>query len=113
MNPLIRLHNVQGQLRGIEKMILSHRPPGDVKIQFSAAEHSLYELYYTKFFEAVQKNVAAHLSQLSDKYADRPRLLETIDTVRENFHTYNIKQLLSVHKLLCEIDDFEDKNKPE
>ena len=49
MNPLIRLHNVQGQLRGIEKMILSHRPPGDVKIQFSAQTFPLRTLLHKIF----------------------------------------------------------------
>src|SRR5271157_1146340 len=104
---LKHLHLLQGQLTGIENMMLNDRGPEDVNIQLSSVEHSYYSFFHKDFFEALQKDVAAHLSQLLDKYSDCPRLLETLDTVRENFHTYNIRQLLSIYKLLCDLDDFE------
>ena len=110
---LIRLHNVQGQLKGIEKMMLSERPPEDINIQLSAAEHALHNFIHDIFFEALQKEAAALLSYLLDKYANCPRILETLDTINKNLGSYTLFQLPSILKTLCEIDQLGEDYKPE
>ncbi len=112
-NLLIRLHNVQGQLRGIEKMLLDNRRPEDINIQLSAAEHALHNFINKVFFEALQKEIAALISYLLDKYAECPRILETIDTIHKNLGSYTLFQLPSILKLLCKIDQFGEEYKPE
>jgi DNA-binding FrmR family transcriptional regulator len=112
-NLLIRLHNVQGQLNGIEKMVLKHCPPEDINIQLSAAEHAFHNFIHKVFFEALQKEVAALLSTLLDKYANCPRILETLDTIHKNLGSYTLLQLPSILKLLCQIEQFGEEYKPE
>lgn len=107
------LHRLIGQLQSIEKMACKHRCPDDIKIQFSAAEKSLHSLYYKKFFEALQKNDALLLSQLLDKYSDKPYMLETLENIRERFPSFTLFQLIFYFNLLCEFDENGDEIKPE
>ncbi|MGD0710891.1 MAG: metal-sensing transcriptional repressor [Bacteroidales bacterium] len=112
-NLLIRLHNVQGQLNGIEKMMHENRRPEDINIQLSAAEHALYNFIHNLFFEALQKEIAALLSTLFDKYADCSRILETLDTIHKNLGSYPLKELPSILDLLLKIDQIGEEYLPE
>jgi DNA-binding FrmR family transcriptional regulator len=107
------LRRLIGQLQGIEKMAGKHRCPDDVKIQFSAAEQSLYNLFHKKFFEALQKNDASLLSQLLEKYSDKPYILETLEIIRKNFPYFTLIQLIFYFNLLNEFDKNGYEIKPE
>jgi DNA-binding FrmR family transcriptional regulator len=112
-NLLIRLRNVQGQLKGIEKMMLQNRSPEEINIQLSAAEHALYNFNHKVFFEALQKEIAALLSYLFDKYSACPRLLETLDTIHINLGSYPLKELPSILDVLLKIDRLGEEYLPE
>ncbi|MGD0709917.1 MAG: metal-sensing transcriptional repressor [Bacteroidales bacterium] len=112
-NLLKRLHYLQGQLHGIENMMLEHRPPEDINIQLSAVEHAFHNLVYEVFFEFLQKNAALLFSRLLDKFAGCPKIFETLDNIRKNFHTYTVYQLPSIINILCELDHIGDKKEPE
>ncbi|MGD0455892.1 MAG: metal-sensitive transcriptional regulator [Solirubrobacteraceae bacterium] len=112
-NLLIRLHNVQEQLRGIEKMVLDNRRPEDINIQLSAVEHALHNFINIVFFDALQKEIAALISTLFDKYPACPRILETTDTIHKNLGSYMLSQLPSILKLLCKINQLGEEYKPE
>jgi DNA-binding FrmR family transcriptional regulator len=107
------LHRLIGQLQSIEKMIGKHRCPDDINIQFSACENSLHNLFHKKFFEVLQKNDASLLSHLLDKYSEKPYILETLEIIRENFHSFTLFQLIFYFNLLSEFNENGDEIKPE
>ncbi len=110
---LKHLYLLHGQLNGIEKIMLNDRSHEDVTIQLSSVECSYYTFFSKDFFKALQKDVAAHLTQLLDKYSDCLRLPKTLDTIHENLGSYTLFPLPLILKLLCEIDQFGEKYKPE
>jgi DNA-binding FrmR family transcriptional regulator len=60
---LKRLHYVQGQLRGIEKMIVEDRPLNDIFAQLRAAEEGIHKAVHEVFAEQLKKRLAEILSQ--------------------------------------------------
>ena len=107
------LHRLIGQLQSIEKMACKHRCPDDIRIQFSAAEHSLESLFHRKFLEALQKNDALLLSHLLDKYSENPFILETLEIIRQNFPSFTLFQLIFYYNLLSEFEEKGDEFIPE
>lgn len=58
-----RLRYIEGQLRGIEKMLEADRDADEVFAQLKAAEHSLHHAIYDVFETALKRKLAEVLSK--------------------------------------------------
>lgn len=91
---LKRLHYVQGQLRGIEKMIEEDRPLKDIFIQLKAAEEGVHKSVYEVFEEQLKKHLAEVLSQRLAACPGNCSDAERLRFTREQFAQLDLKGVI-------------------
>ncbi len=91
---LKRLHYVQGQLRGIEKMIVDDRPLNDIFAQLKAAEEGIRKAVHDVFEEQLKKRLAEILSERLAACPGNCSDAERLRFTRQQFSQQDLKGII-------------------
>ncbi len=89
-----RLHYIQGQLGGIEKMLADERPMQEVYRQLKAVEQALHRAIYVVLDEHIKKQVAEALAKRLAACPGDCNDAERLQFLRHEFSKLDLKELI-------------------
>jgi len=89
-----RLHYIQGQLGGVEKMINNDRPAKDVYGQLKAVEQALHQAIYLVFDGQLKRHFAEVLAERLAVCPGNCGDAERLQFLRHEFSKLDLKELI-------------------
>ena len=99
---LKRLHYVQGQLQGVEKMIGNDRPAEHVYIQLKAVEQGIHRVIHVVFEEQLKKHLAEVLSSRLAACPGNCSDAERLQFTKKQFDKLDLKEVIKSLSWLLE-----------
>ena len=89
-----RIHHIQGQLGGIEKMIRGDRPVKDIYVQMKAVEGALHQAIYSVLDNQLKNHFAEVLAERLALCPGDCGDAERLEFLRHEFSKLGLKELI-------------------
>ena len=106
---LNRLSIIDGQVKGVRKMVKTKQSKRSIFLMLLAVEGALKKTIHEIFKEVLKKEIVYEVNRLEEDENILPKYAERLDSIRKNVHRYSLAELVEaceeLEKLKAEKED--------